>query len=271
MSRFLATYGPIIATVALVMAFARTGPEEARSKLSEWADLFGLTKASRWLSEHTLDRQVLRCLAWVMGGLIFIGGTAFGFWLQPQLGPSSPVYPPFAPVYDEFHRTLNSPIDISRPAAVSPADAKHSAGMYFFEHSDIIIWIQQKRIFYRIKHDRTWEPRPHAIETSDSKWWTDDYVRQTLDLPTNKKSPVGGIAAEWAANPVDWDWLGSMDWQCPVNGRDVYSQKFADGLLIGPLPIKEGSDAGQIFVLFDNGKWESRRAALNEKIQCFEP
>jgi uncharacterized membrane protein YedE/YeeE len=86
MAAFLAIYGPIIATVALVMAFARTGPEEARSRLSEWADLFGLKKAAAWLRAHTLDRQVLQYLTWVMGALIFIGGAAFGLWLQPLAG-----------------------------------------------------------------------------------------------------------------------------------------------------------------------------------------
>jgi hypothetical protein len=36
---YLAIWGAAVATVSLVMAFARTGPDEARSKLAEWAEL----------------------------------------------------------------------------------------------------------------------------------------------------------------------------------------------------------------------------------------
>jgi hypothetical protein len=84
MLTFLAIYGPIVATVALVMAFARTGPDEARSKLSEWAEFFGLKALSRWLSRHALDERVLWYGTRTMFLLTFIGGIALGAWLTPS-------------------------------------------------------------------------------------------------------------------------------------------------------------------------------------------
>jgi hypothetical protein len=84
MLTFLPIYGLLIATVALVMAFARTGPDEAKSKLSEWAEFFGLMAASRWLARHALDRRVLKYGAGIMFVLVFVGGIAVGMWIQSK-------------------------------------------------------------------------------------------------------------------------------------------------------------------------------------------
>jgi hypothetical protein len=82
MGTALPIWGAIIATVALIMAFARTGPEEAKSKLSEWAAAFRLDRLASWLAAHALDQRVLRYGQWAMLVLLFIGGMLFESWLS---------------------------------------------------------------------------------------------------------------------------------------------------------------------------------------------
>lgn len=84
MLTFLAIYSPVIATVGLLMAFARTSPGEARSKLSEWAEYLSLKQASSWFKKHTIDSRVLRYGRWAMIILVFGGGLGIGYVLKPN-------------------------------------------------------------------------------------------------------------------------------------------------------------------------------------------
>jgi len=73
MHAFLTIYAPLVATAGLVMAFARTGPGEAKSKLSEWAEFLGFKKVSQWLGKHAVDPRY-RTVA--MLTVVFIAGMA---------------------------------------------------------------------------------------------------------------------------------------------------------------------------------------------------
>jgi hypothetical protein len=79
----LAIWGAIIGTVGLVMAFARTGPDEARNKLAEWAEVLRLQRLAAFLSRHSLSERVLRYGKWIMVTLLFVGGMLFHSWLVP--------------------------------------------------------------------------------------------------------------------------------------------------------------------------------------------
>jgi hypothetical protein len=98
---FLAIWGAIIASVALVMAFARNGPDEVRSKLSEWADFFRLKKAAKWLKDHTIDDRVARYGKWVMMLLLFGGGLGFGYLLAPTPAQPPARIPVSTPIVDK--------------------------------------------------------------------------------------------------------------------------------------------------------------------------
>jgi len=80
-----AIWGALLGTLGLVMAFARTSPDEARSKLSEWADFFGLKRAARWLGAHAIDRRVSRYGKWLVFILLFVGGMILQSWLKVPL------------------------------------------------------------------------------------------------------------------------------------------------------------------------------------------
>jgi hypothetical protein len=84
MLAFWAIYSPIVATIGVLMAFARTGPEEPRSTLSEWATFFGAKKVSIWLSDHSLDGRILYYGRRALLVLLAVGGVALGYWMQPS-------------------------------------------------------------------------------------------------------------------------------------------------------------------------------------------
>jgi hypothetical protein len=101
MVTFFTIWGAITGTVGLVMSFARTGPEEARSKLSEWAQTFGFKKVAAWLAAHAVDPKVLKYGKWAMAVLLFVGGIGVGHWwdlgkiLPPKaFPPTMAVAPP---------------------------------------------------------------------------------------------------------------------------------------------------------------------------------
>jgi hypothetical protein len=75
---FLTIWGAVVATVGLVMAFARTGPDEAASNLSKWAEKVGLHNAPRWLRSKAADRLVLRWGKVVLVLLALVGFCAGG-------------------------------------------------------------------------------------------------------------------------------------------------------------------------------------------------
>jgi hypothetical protein len=79
---YFTIWSAVVGTVGLVMAFARTGPDEARSKLVEWAEFFRLNKLAIFLNKYALDGRVLRYGRWIMIALLFVGGMIFQGWLN---------------------------------------------------------------------------------------------------------------------------------------------------------------------------------------------
>jgi hypothetical protein len=84
---YFTIWSTVAGTVGLVMAFARTGPDEARSKLAEWADYFGLKRLAAKLAKYSLDVKVIRYGNWAIAVLLFVGGMLFHAWLisSPEL------------------------------------------------------------------------------------------------------------------------------------------------------------------------------------------
>ena len=64
---YLAIWGAAVATMSLVMAFARTGPDEARSKLAEWAEL--LKTRRRLERAHRRRLEPLRPSIFLISGI----------------------------------------------------------------------------------------------------------------------------------------------------------------------------------------------------------
>lgn len=149
---------------------------------------------------------------------------------------------------------------------LGPANSTGAASIDFFEHGTVV-WLKNATVFYRLRKDGTWEARPHINEVSGSKWWDPNFLSQMLNMPP-EKTPHGGIAAEWAANPQDWNWLGGREWSCTIL-TGIYLQKFQHGSAFGILPIKNNTPDGVLFALLENGKWKSARAK-NSHLPCVD-
>jgi len=87
----LAIWAAVTGTLGAVMAFARTGSDEAVSNLSKWLEKAGIHRIPQWLRERSVDRWVLRYGSSVMVGLLFVGGMVFqSWWMKPVLNVQSP-------------------------------------------------------------------------------------------------------------------------------------------------------------------------------------
>jgi hypothetical protein len=198
---------------------------------------------------------------WLWAGLVFIflEVLIFSPFIEQHRIPfrSIAIEPSFGGVFDEFGSELGSPTGIARPAAIRPREP--SAVVAFFDHGTAI-WDRQRLAIYRLKSQSRWDVWPHTNEAIDPKWFDSDAVRKALHLPDGVSVPWGGFASEWAADPEAWKWLGDFQWSCILDGDKTFFQDFENGHLLGPLPVRKGSNDGQIVILFSNGAWESRRS-----------
>ena len=71
------------------MAFARTGPDDARSNLSQWLERAGIHRLPTWLRKRRIDILTYRYGMVVMAFLLFIGGIGFDSWVRGFSSPFS--------------------------------------------------------------------------------------------------------------------------------------------------------------------------------------
>jgi hypothetical protein len=81
LSGLLPVWAAITATLAVLMAFARTPPEEAALNLSKWLGTARFHQMQRWLQERAIAQWVRRYGRYVMAILLFGGGMLFHSWL----------------------------------------------------------------------------------------------------------------------------------------------------------------------------------------------
>ena len=85
----LGLWGALATLASLVMAMARTPPDEARSNLSKWALSFGLRNPPDWLENVSADTIARRWAARTMALLIGIAigyGSTTTLWTPTQRG-----------------------------------------------------------------------------------------------------------------------------------------------------------------------------------------
>jgi hypothetical protein len=86
MLRYLAILGGIATVVQVVMSFARTGPEEAKQKLGQWADLIHLPALAAFLRRYHADTWILYYGS-KFRFLVFLAIAAvFGAWVYQLSG-----------------------------------------------------------------------------------------------------------------------------------------------------------------------------------------
>jgi len=109
-----------------------------------------------------------------------------------------------------------------------------------------------------------WEQTEQEYPSKD--YFTQDGLRKHFSpvlAPPHLGYPVGSLATEILSKKLgDWQkTIGWLKWECSFGSLDY--QVYQHGKIMGmfyarPKPAKD--QRGQIFVLFDNKKWESRLA-----------
>jgi hypothetical protein len=177
----------------------------------------------------------------------------------PMAKDNTPVIAPyFAQIYPALSTKLGPIQSEGTIAAINGPEARRSSFIAFFEHGSVI-WVRQKLTFYRLRKSGRWDAWRHSLEVTDTKWWNPNYIRGLLNLSEDKTPPDGGVAYEWSLNIQEWEWLGSQQWECVIDGRKVIYQKFEKGMLIGNFPVRYGENEGQVFILYDDGSWDAVR------------
>ena len=101
-----------------------------------------------------------------------------------------------------------------------------------------------------------------------SDWFDEEWVRKQLKIPENKEPPYGGIAKHIHMNPSLWRPLGAVLWQCALDGRDIYFQRFARDMIMGPFRAGPNDENGVIYTLFDNDHTWTKEAISTRPIKC---
>jgi hypothetical protein len=148
MSRFaiaFAVWAALTSTVGVVMALARTGPDEAKSNLSKWIEKFGLRWLAARLRSPLIDQRVFRAGLFAMGVLLFIGGLGVGTWWAAGTAYSLPKSPIFhITELDRWHLTKeihnNSPMENGRIACSTIVSFRQSAQPLYDEVYNIMYY-----------------------------------------------------------------------------------------------------------------------------------
>jgi hypothetical protein len=130
----LAIWAGVTGTLGLLMALARTPPDEAASNLSRWLEWTGLRHIPGWLKDRAADRWVFRYGLGMMGVLLFLGGMLFDNWTRSPiivnpLPPSPPSSRPPQPLQKLVELTWNDSLIIERAflSVAKPCAVKISA------------------------------------------------------------------------------------------------------------------------------------------------
>ena len=169
--------------------------------------------------------------------------------------PGTEVYEPFRADYAIHAEQLGKPLargQLAEDRAIYQAVHQHA----------IVIWLQPKMRFYRLKtRENKWDWKPDPDWEKDSKWYRDSDLRRRFKPPTDFGPPYAGLAARWDANPADWKWIGWRKWHCYFSDDSEHLpayQEFERGIVIAGLrPALIEPSAPQMFILFNDGRWLS--------------
>jgi hypothetical protein len=96
-----AILGTLFAGSSLVMALARTGPDEAASTLSKWADRIGVKHVPAWLRDRGADRVVFRWAG--VATVVFLVAAIWGLRAY-FTAPTTTVSPTVVPKLNDLQR-----------------------------------------------------------------------------------------------------------------------------------------------------------------------
>jgi hypothetical protein len=195
-------------------------------------------------------RQVL--LGVIALALIF-GSQIFAIVTRPSAPPPVLVYPPFRQVHEEFGKRLGDPL---AGVVINPNGDGGSQDQ--LDHA-VSLFLDKTYVLYDDHH--YWERTEPEYPPQDYR--SQEGLRKIfspLRAPLHRGYPVGSLADDMLSNRLG-DWkkiIGWLKWECSFASLNY--QVFQRGRIMGTfyaLPEPASGQRGQIFVLFDDNKWES--------------
>ena len=98
----VAIWAALVGTAGLVMAFARTPPDEAIKTLSSWGEWAGVRHIPRWVRTVLAGRWLFWGTTIAMAILLLVGGAGFSRWLISDKPPDDLVLADVIAIQDAF-------------------------------------------------------------------------------------------------------------------------------------------------------------------------
>lgn len=207
---------------------------------------------------------MFRILIAIFAVTIFAGvnrDTIKGFFRPGPIPQEEQIQiPPFFKEAADEHRN-----DLGKPTA-SATPQPHA---YKAEHEHgIVLWMFSYAKIYLLPDDlsQPWDWRTDVTAPGDNPYYYYDGLLTGREpfkhIPKGLYPPWGGVALRWEQEPEKLhNEVGWRKWHCPMDAG-VYTQRFEKGFIVGPFYWLDNYDKNfpQIFVILDNGKWDSLRA-----------
>jgi hypothetical protein len=196
-----------------------------------------------WCALSSVKSKIVRRWATLVCAMVF---AAITWKFLPTRTPE--VYPLFRTTYEELRQRLNEP--------VSPAINGRNAYVANCDKG-VAIWLAADSIYYGVPNDQSmpvtavrdpmWDP--------EEDWGDRDAIKKKfkdigMDIPKDHTTPYLGFASHYYKDPERWKWIGWPTWDCSLDGNRTYFQSFKNGIIIGPLPVRQGATTSRIVVIF---------------------
>lgn len=127
----------------------------------------------------------------------------------------------------------------------------------WFEHElAAVLWIRDDGRIYQLRkgggEKRVSLFQDHGV---DKKFHDPEQVRQMLNLQDGFNPPKGGIASAWLHEPEAWSWIGQHLSSIVLSHGVLTMQRFDNGLMVGPIPLRRGDPSKfTVWIVYD-GHW----------------
>jgi hypothetical protein len=174
--------------------------------------------------------------------------------------------------YEEFKAVLGAPLNEPQNSAADLGSTDGAVQIFF--QNGIQIYLKNPGITYVFPLNK---PDTNVDKFPDPqyliKWDKDEITAKKLCsvIPQLCKAaacrpPVGGGVDYYLKNPSKWSLIGCRQWGCVLDARNVYSQRFENGIMIGIVRADATTDLGSVFIEYqEDGRFKGEIRHVTDK------
>jgi hypothetical protein len=131
------------------------------------------------------------------------------------------------------------------------------SGFSLSEHENAaILWSGTENVMVFLpSDDRPAITVPDLYPEGDQAYFDDRIMRERTATPENKLPPLGGVGRLWEKEKQSWQWIGYRKRYVIFGRAQVFTQRFTEGRVMGPLPAPHTDTSSRFYVIRNDGSY----------------